>query len=265
MKLLDGIETPEYGHVHVRPGMPSEPAGPTARVRAGRDADGRGPVGSGLAPGPAAQELEEAAQEMAEADPQVDRDRASRRYDELHERLVHQDAYSIDHRVEEILYGLQFTEADFNRPARTFSGGQQSRLMLAKLLLEDPDLMLLDEPSNHLDFLTETGVTAGAAAGVQYTVGMATGGTALNFENCDFRGTLYTGSYLSYTFTNLPQSCGTARTSTRGAARQCRCQRPAATPAPCATTRCSTSPPPTRSPASTCARRTPSPRRRRRR
>ncbi len=51
-------------------------------------------------------ELEEAAQEMAEAEDPADRDRASRRYDELHERLIHQDAYSIDHRVEEILCGL---------------------------------------------------------------------------------------------------------------------------------------------------------------
>src|SRR5208282_377998 len=90
----------------------------------------------------------------AEAEDQGDRDRASRRYDELHERLVHQDAYSLDHRVEEILYGLRFTAADFNRAARTFSGGQQSRLMLGKLLLESPDLMLLDEPSNHLDIET---------------------------------------------------------------------------------------------------------------
>ena len=47
-----------------------------------------------------------------------------------------------------------FATADFSRPARTFSGGQQSRLMLAKLLLESPDLMLLDEPSNHLDIET---------------------------------------------------------------------------------------------------------------
>ena len=68
--------------------------------------------------------------------------------------MLHQDAYSIEHRVEEILFGLRFSEADFDRPVRTFSGGQQSRLMLAKLLLESPDVMLLDEPSNHLDIET---------------------------------------------------------------------------------------------------------------
>ena len=96
-------------------------------------------------------ELEEAAQELAETEDDADRARASRRYDELNDRIEHQDAYSIEHRVEEILAGLGFDPADFHRAASTFSGGQQSRLMLAKLLLESPDLMLLDEPSNHLD------------------------------------------------------------------------------------------------------------------
>ncbi len=77
-----------------------------------------------------------------------------RRYDQLYRQIEHQDAYTIDHRVEEVLTGLGFGAAEFNRPAATFSGGQQSRLMLAKLLLESPDLMLLDEPSNHLDIAT---------------------------------------------------------------------------------------------------------------
>ena len=52
-------------------------------------------------------------------------------------------------------------------------------------------------------FLTETGVTIGAGPGVQYTVGIG-GGVALNFEHNDFRGTLAAGSYLTYSFSNLP-------------------------------------------------------------
>ena len=73
------------------------------------------------------------------------------RYDRLNELLRWHDAYNVDHRVEEVLDGLGFEAADYDRPVATFSGGQQSRLMLAKLLLSAPDVMLLDEPSNHLD------------------------------------------------------------------------------------------------------------------
>lgn len=73
------------------------------------------------------------------------------RYDRLHELLTHHAAYTVDHRVEEVLDGLGFRREDYQRPVATLSGGQQSRLMLAKLLLAAPDVMLLDEPSNHLD------------------------------------------------------------------------------------------------------------------
>ena len=73
------------------------------------------------------------------------------RYERLNELLRWHDAYNVDHRVEEVLDGLGFAKIDYDRPVTTFSGGQQSRLMLAKLLLAAPDVMLLDEPSNHLD------------------------------------------------------------------------------------------------------------------
>jgi ATP-binding cassette, subfamily F, member 3 len=73
------------------------------------------------------------------------------RFERLNEMLRYHDAYNVDHRVESVLDGLGFLRDEYERPVATFSGGQQSRLMLAKLLLSAPDVMLLDEPSNHLD------------------------------------------------------------------------------------------------------------------
>ncbi len=54
-------------------------------------------------------------------------------------------------RIREILMGLGFSESDFGRPALEFSGGWQMRVALARVLLENPDIMLLDEPTNYLD------------------------------------------------------------------------------------------------------------------
>jgi ATP-binding cassette subfamily F protein 3 len=91
------------------------------------------------------------AEALAHAPDEAARQSLAARYERLNEMLRHHDAYNVDHRVEQVLEGLGFREADYPRPVDTFSGGQQSRLMLAKLLLAAPDVMLLDEPSNHLD------------------------------------------------------------------------------------------------------------------
>ncbi|MFZ9719331.1 MAG: ABC-F family ATP-binding cassette domain-containing protein, partial [Chitinophagaceae bacterium] len=61
------------------------------------------------------------------------------------------DGYNIQHRTEEVLHGLGFSQADLNRPYKTFSGGWRMRVLLAKMILQEPDLLLLDEPTNHLD------------------------------------------------------------------------------------------------------------------
>lgn len=70
--------------------------------------------------------------------------------DKLHE-LETLGGYDIHHRTEEVLQGLGFSNADLQRPYKEFSGGWRMRVLLAKMILQAPDLLLLDEPTNHLD------------------------------------------------------------------------------------------------------------------
>ncbi len=59
--------------------------------------------------------------------------------------------YEMEHKAAEVLEGLGFTTADLQRPYSEFSGGWRMRVLLAKMMLQAPDLLLLDEPTNHLD------------------------------------------------------------------------------------------------------------------
>lgn len=70
--------------------------------------------------------------------------------DKLHE-LELAGGYTVHHRTEEVLQGLGFSNADLSRPYKEFSGGWRMRVLLAKMILQAPDLLLLDEPTNHLD------------------------------------------------------------------------------------------------------------------
>ena len=99
--------------------------------------------------------LEEEAQSVAaaigETTDEAEHNRLAARYDHLQHELQRHDAYNLDYKIERVLDGLRFTRAARNQPVDSLSGGEQNRLMLAKLLLAEPNLMLLDEPSNHLD------------------------------------------------------------------------------------------------------------------
>jgi ATP-binding cassette subfamily F protein 3 len=96
-------------------------------------------------------DLVHTAEKLAVATDEGERKSLAARFDRLTELLHNESAYTLDHKVEQVLHGLGFRDEDYGRPVTSFSGGQQRRLVLAKLLLAAPDVMLLDEPSNHLD------------------------------------------------------------------------------------------------------------------
>jgi ATP-binding cassette subfamily F protein 3 len=82
---------------------------------------------------------------------EVDQGPALRRLGELQTRFEHMGGYVMRNKAEAALSGLGFSVEDFERPFASFSGGWQMRAELARVIVADPEILLLDEPSNYLD------------------------------------------------------------------------------------------------------------------
>ena len=72
-------------------------------------------------------------------------------YAEVMARFEHAGGYSMDSRIRQVSIGLGFSEQELSRKAEEFSGGQKTRIALARELVRQPDFLILDEPTNHLD------------------------------------------------------------------------------------------------------------------
>ena len=81
---------------------------------------------------------------------------ALKRYDQLQEELNQKNAYGYESEIRTVLHGFRFYPEDYDQPIQSLSGGQRTRLALARILLEKHELLILDEPTNHLDIETLT-------------------------------------------------------------------------------------------------------------
>ena len=149
-RMINREELPDEGQVSVDRGVTIGYFSQDVGEMAGRSAvaevmDGAGPVSE------VAAELRELEAAMVDPDKADELEAIIERYGEVQARYEELDGYSLDGRAREVLAGLGFSQEMMDGDVGALSGGWKMRVALARILLMRPDVMLLDEPSNHLD------------------------------------------------------------------------------------------------------------------
>ncbi|MBR0796729.1 ABC-F family ATP-binding cassette domain-containing protein [Bradyrhizobium jicamae] len=149
-RMISGREIPDEGQVSVDRGISIGYFSQDVGEMSGRSAvaevmDGAGPVSE------VAAELRELEAAMADPDKIDEMEDIIARYGEVQHRFEELDGYALDGRAREALAGLGFSQEMMDGDVGKLSGGWKMRVALARILLMRPDVMLLDEPSNHLD------------------------------------------------------------------------------------------------------------------
>jgi len=149
-RMIAGQDLPDEGQVSIDRGITIGYFNQDVGEMSGRSAvaevmDGAGPVSE------VAAELRELETAMADPDNADQMDEIIARYGEVQHRFEELDGYALDGRAREALAGLGFSQEMMDGDVGKLSGGWKMRVALARILLMRPDVMLLDEPSNHLD------------------------------------------------------------------------------------------------------------------
>src|SRR5512138_2438040 len=149
-RMISGQEVPDEGQVSLDRGITIGYFSQDVGEMSGRSAvaevmDGAGPVSV------VANELRELEAAMADPERADEMEDIIARYGEVQHRFEELDGYALDGRAREALSGLGFSQEMMDGDVGALSGGWKMRVALARILLMRPDVMLLDEPSNHLD------------------------------------------------------------------------------------------------------------------
>ena len=149
-RMINGEEQPDEGQISTDKGVTIGYFNQDVGEMAGRSAvaevmEGAGPVSA------VAAELRELEAAMVDPDRMDEMDAIIERYGEVQARFEELDGYSLEGKAREVLDGLSFSQEMMDGDVGKLSGGWKMRVALARILLMRPDVMLLDEPSNHLD------------------------------------------------------------------------------------------------------------------